>query len=109
MENKQNVNKEKENKEKVKMVNKRIFSTREQLLRYGKRYALVLAIASPVMIVLNYILGKVWSDYTGAVAFFGCFAMLLTSCLLGLVYYTKKDDREKQTYDPEDDHDPFAD
>lgn len=100
---------EKDKKEKTKQVNKKIYTTKELLIRYAKRYLIVLAISVPIILITSYILSRIWSDYTGAVSFFGSFAMLLLACFLGVIYFTKKDDREKDDYDPEDDHDPFAD
>ncbi len=96
-------------KNKIDQANEEMFSIKNFFVKYAKRYGIVLLISVPIILVFNYIMSKNVPGYTGTVAFFVSFAMLLTACFIGLIYFTKKDDKEKLTTTKEKERDPFAD
>ena len=59
--------------------------------------------------IINYVLSKNISGYTGAVSFLSSLAMLLLACFIALIVFTKLDDKKKETATKESERDPFAD
>lgn len=96
-------------KQKLRQVNEEIFSAKHFFAKNIKRYALIIVIAMPIAMVINFILGKNFAWYTGAVSFFCALAMILLACLIGLVIFVKKDEKEKRESTKEKERDPFAD
>lgn len=96
-------------KKKLQKANQELFNTKDFLVKSLKRYGIILLFAVPIMLVVNYILNKNVSWYTGAVSFFCNLVMLLTIFLIGLVIFGKKDEKEKAESTPEKERDPFAD
>lgn len=96
-------------KQKLRQANEEIFSAKHFFAKNIKRYALIIVIAMPIAMVINFILGKNFAWYTGAVSFFCALAMILLACLIGLVIFVKKDEKEKLESTKEKERDPFAD
>ena len=66
-------------------------------------------IVAPIILVLNYVLSKNVEGYGGVISFFVSFALLLLSCLIALIIFTKIDDKKKRESTKEKERDPFAD
>jgi len=96
-------------KKKLREANIEIFNTKEFFVKYAKRYGIVLLFSVPIIAVLNYVFVRVIKGYNGTVVFFASFAMLLFACLIGLIIFTKKDEKEKMNSSKEKERDPFAD
>ena len=88
-----------------------IFNTKTAFIKYAKRYGVILLCSFPIIMIITYILGINFSWYTTTVAFFASFAMLLLALLIGIIVYSKIDDKraEEQEQNPEKRRDPFAD
>lgn len=98
------------NKKKLYEVQRReAFNTKYVFVKYAKRYGIILLVSVPIILILSYILSTSLSWYTGSVAFFCGFAMLLFALLIGIIVFTKLDDRKKESSTQEDESDPFAD
>lgn len=93
----------------LRQAHEEAFNTKNFFVKYAKRYGIVLLISVPFILVFNYVMSNTVSGYTGTVAFFVSFAMLLLACFIGLVIFTKKDDKQKLTTTKEKERDPFAD
>lgn len=96
-------------KKQIRQAHEETFSMKNFFVKYAKRYGIVLLISVPIILVFNYVMSNTVAGYNGTVAFFVSFAMLLLACLIGLVVFTKKDDKEKLTTTKEKERDPFAD
>ncbi|MBQ3047887.1 MAG: hypothetical protein IJD48_02610 [Clostridia bacterium] len=96
-------------KKKLKTMQREVLSTKELFIKYAKRYGIVLAIAAPIIMFINYFISTKVEGYEGPVAFFVAFAMLLLACFIGLIIFTKKDDKQKKYQTKENERDPFAD
>lgn len=99
----------KNNKKYYEEKRKEAFNTKYFFIKYAKRYGITLLISAPIILILSYILSTSLSWYTGSVAFFCGFAMLLFAILIGMVVFSKIDDRKKEKETPEKESDPFAD
>ena len=97
------------NKRKIREVNEEIFNTKNFFAKYIKRYGLTILIVAPIILVLNYVLSKNIEGYGGAISFFVSFALLLLSCLIALIIFTKIDDKKRSQSTKENERDPFAD
>ena len=96
-------------KKKLKQANEEIFSTKAFFVKYAKRYGITLAIAVPIILVINYVLTNNFEWYVGAVLFFVSFTLLLLACFIALMVFTKLDDKKKIETTKERERDPFAD
>ena len=96
-------------KKKLKTVEREVRSTKEMFVLYAKRYGIILAIAAPIIMFINYYISTKVENYGGAVSFFVALALLLLACFIGLIVFTKRDDKKRQTQTKESERDPFAD
>ena len=96
-------------KKEIKQAHEEMFNTKQFFVKYAKRYGIVLLISVPFILVFNYIMSNTVKGYNGTVSFFVSFAMLLLACFIGLIVFTKKDDKTKLTTTKEKERDPFAD
>lgn len=96
-------------KKQLKQANEEIFNAKNFFVKYAKRYGITLLIAVPIILVLNYVLSKNFSWFTGIVSFFISFLLLLLACFIALIIFTKHDDKKKKETTPEKERDPFAD
>ena len=101
----------KKNKEKKQELEKRkkLYDTKTLLLRYLKRYGIILLISLPFILIFNYVMGNEVEWYHGAVNVFMTLGLLLLACLIGLIVFTKKDEKEERESTKEKERDPFAD
>ena len=97
------------NKKKLRQANEEIFNTKIFFAKNIKRYLITIAIAAPIILILNYTLSKNIDGYGGVVSFFVSFALLLLSCFIALIIFTKIDDKTKRESTKEKERDPFAD
>ncbi len=86
-----------------------VFNTKYTFIKYAKRYGIILLVSLPIILISNYIMSLNISWYKGAVTFFVSFAMLLFALLIGIIIFSKIDDRRRKNLDPEKERDPFAD
>lgn len=96
-------------KKKLKTVEREVMSTKEMFVLYAKRYGIILAIAAPIIMFINYYISTKVENYGGAVSFFVSLALLLLACFIGLIVFTKRDDKRRQNQTKESERDPFAD
>lgn len=96
-------------KKKLKTAQREAMSTRDMFVLYAKRYGIILAIAAPIIMFINYYISTKVENYGGAVSFFVSLALLLLACLIGLIVFTKRDDKKRQNQTKESERDPFAD
>ncbi|MBR1984110.1 MAG: hypothetical protein IKA31_00040 [Clostridia bacterium] len=96
-------------KKKLREAHEEILSTKDLFVKYAKRYGITLAIATPIILVINYVLKGLYSGYQGTLSFMCSLGMLLLACLISLVIFTKKDDKKKANATKESERDPFAD
>lgn len=96
-------------KKQLKQAHEEIFSTKQFLIQSAKRYGIILLIVTPIMLFFNYYMSLTFEWYTSTLSFVVCLVMLLTACLIGLIVFTKKDDKKKQLSTKETERDPFAD
>lgn len=102
--------KEEREKQKREQVNKKkYYDAKTLLLKYIKRYGIILIITLPILIIFNYIMSEEVSWFHGAVSFFINIGILLLACLIGLVIFVKKDEKEERESSSEKERDPFAD
>lgn len=96
-------------KKKLREAQIEVFNTKEFFIKYAKRYAITILIAMPFVLIFNYVMAKNVAWYQGAVTFFGSLVLLLFACLIALLIFNKKDDKEKAEMTKEKQRDPFAD
>lgn len=96
-------------KKQLKQAHEEIFSAKQFLIQSAKRYGIILLIVTPIMLFFNYYMSLTFEWYTSTLSFVVCLVMLLTACLIGLIIFTKKDDKKKQLSTKETERDPFAD
>lgn len=88
---------------------RQIYDTKTLLGRYCKRYGIILLIMAPIILVFNFIMSREVAGYTTIVSVFVTFAFILLGCLVGLVIFTKLDDKKEKNATKESERDPFAD
>ena len=97
-------------KKQLRDAHKEIFNTKQFLIQSAKRYGIILLIVTPIMLFFNYWMSiSSFEWYTPTLSFVICLVMLLTAWLIGLVIYTKQDEKKKQISTKETERDPFAD
>lgn len=96
-------------KKQLRDAHKEIFNTKQFLIQSAKRYGIILLIVTPIMLFFNYWMSISFEWYTSTLSFVVCLVMLLAACLIGLVIYTKQDEKKKQISTKETERDPFAD
>lgn len=96
-------------KKKLKTMQRETLSTKELFVKYVKRYGIVIAIAAPIIMFINYYISSKVEGYGGALSFFVSLVLLLLACFIGLIIFTKKDDKKRETQTKESERDPFAD
>ena len=69
----------------------------------------MLLITAPIILIVNYVLTQLIPGYLGTTSFFVSLALLLLGCFIGLVVFTKIDDKRKANATKESERDPFAD
>lgn len=84
-------------------------SAKSLLLKYIRRYFTVLLIATPIIAVFEYVMSEEVKWWSGLLSFTSSLVMVLLAILIGVIYFTKKDDREKRESTKERERDPFAD
>lgn len=88
---------------------RKVNDTKSLLAKYCKRYGIVLLIVAPIILVFNFIMSREVPGYTNVVSLFVTLAMLLLGCFIGLVIFSKMDDKKEQNSTKESERDPFAD
>ena len=88
---------------------KKIYDTKTLLIRYLKRYGIILLISLPFILIFNFVMENEVEWYHGAVSIFMTLGLLLLACLIGVIVYTKKDEKEEREMTKEKERDPFAD
>jgi len=96
-------------KKDLKRANEEIYTTKGLFAKYIKRYGIILLISAPIIFIFSYVMSTQFSWYNGAISFLFSLALLLLACLIGLVVFTKKDDKAAQNTTKEKERDPFAD
>ena len=96
-------------KKKLKTAQREVLSTKEFFVKYAKRYLIVVLISMPFIMAINYVISTLVEDYSRTASFFVSLALLLLACFIGLIIYTKIDDKKKQEQTKESERDPFAD
>lgn len=96
-------------KKQIRDAHEEMFNTKEFFVKYAKRYGIVLLISFPIILIINYVLTQLIPNYLGTTSFFVSLALLLFACLIGLVIFTKLDDKRKANATKESERDPFAD
>ncbi len=97
-------------KQKQEQVNKKkYYDAKTLLLKYIKRYGIILLITVPILVIFNYIMSEEVAWFHGVVSFFINIGLLLLACLIGLVIFVKKDEKEERESSDEKKRDPFAD
>ncbi|MBR4003442.1 MAG: hypothetical protein IKI95_05255 [Clostridia bacterium] len=96
-------------KKQLRDAHEEMFSTKEFFIKYAKRYGIVLLITAPIILIVNYVLTQLIPGYLGTTSFFVSLALLLLGCFIGLVVFTKIDDKRKANATKESERDPFAD
>ena len=97
-------------KQKQEQVNKKkYYDAKTLLLKYIKRYGIILLITVPILVIFNYIMSEEVAWFNGVVSFFINIGLLLLACLIGLVVFVKKDEKEERESSDEKKRDPFAD
>ena len=100
---------QKEEQKKLKKNKKKYQDARTLLLKYVKRYGIILLITLPILVIFNYIMSEEVPWFHGAASFFINIGLLLLACLIGLIVFIKKDDKEERESTEEKRRDPFAD
>ena len=73
-------------KKKLKTAQREAMSTRDMFVLYAKRYGIILAIAAPIIMFINYYISTKVENYGGAVSFFVSLAIkTILSCVIYLV------------------------
>lgn len=95
---------------KKKNVNKRkeVYDMKSQMTIFAKRYVIILLICMPIIMFVNFVLGNELGLSTVAVVFI-TLALLLLSLLIGIIVFTKRDEKKREKQTPENSRDPFAD
>ena len=88
---------------------RKINDTKGLLAKYCKRYGIILLIMLPIILVFNFIMSREVPGYTNVVSLFVTLVMLLLGCFIGLVIFSKMDDKKEQNSTKESERDPFAD
>lgn len=93
------------NKNKKKVNPRDMFDAKIFFTKYIKRYGIVLLISLVPIIVLNFLISKYVSVPVLIVI---DIALLLFACFIGLVIFTKIEEKRDENPKPKE-HDPFAD
>jgi hypothetical protein len=88
---------------------RKIYDTKTLIFKYCKRYGIIFLIMMPIILVFNFIMSREVPGYTSVVSFFVTLGLLLLGCLVGLVIFTKIDDKREQNATKESERDPYAD
>lgn len=88
---------------------RKIYDTKSLLIKYCKRYGIVLLIVAPIVLIFNFIMSREVAGYTQVVSIFVTLGFILLGCLIGYVVFSKIDDKKEQNATKESERDPFAD
>ncbi len=87
---------------------KRFYDSKTLLMRYVKRYGIVILIATVISALFCYVMGQEVEGFTSIVAVFSTLAIVLASLLLGMIIYNKIDEKEEEKINAESERDPFS-
>ena len=87
---------------------KKMYSTKMDTTVLAKRYLLILVIALPIIMFINFFLANEVGISTVATIFI-TLALFLFAILIGIIIYAKKDDKKRERATKETERDPFAD
>lgn len=87
---------------------KEVYDMKSQMTVFAKRYVIILLICMPIIMFINFVLGSELGLSTVAVVFI-TLAFLLLALFIGIVIFTKRDEKRQQRQNSESSRDPFAD
>lgn len=87
---------------------KRYYDSKTILIKYLKRYGLVLLIATVISMIFCYVMSEEVAGFTSIVAVFSTLAIVLASMLVGMIVYNKIDEKRDEKADSESGRDPFS-
>lgn len=88
---------------------RKVYDTKTLIFKYSKRYGIILLIMTPIILVFNFIMSREVEGYTQIVSIFVTLGLLLLGCLVGLIVFTKMDDKREVNATKESERDPYAD
>lgn len=84
------------------------YDLKTQYMTYAKRYIIILLIAVPIIMFFCFFLSNEFGISSTAVVFI-TLALLLLALFIGIVVFTKKDEKKRLKASKESERDPFAD
>ncbi|NCB48178.1 MAG: hypothetical protein EOM55_00905 [Clostridia bacterium] len=97
------------NKKDRQAAQKRYYDTKSLMMRYVKRYGIVMIIATVISVIFCYIMSEEVAGFTSVEAVLSTLAIVLASLFVGIFVYNKIDEKEEERSDSENTRDPFSD
>ena len=87
---------------------KEVYDFKSQMTLFAKRYLIIVLIAMPIIMFINFILVNELGLSTVVVVFV-TIAFMLLALLIGIVIFTKREEKRKERATKESERDPFSD